>query len=83
VTKYNALKYHCIRCNKSWGSGDDTESHGICPECFAYWAKKKQKSKGLKECYGEFEQSDDVNCGECSKGNKCKEYYGIKQDLSG
>ena len=78
MDKDNALKYHCIKCHKTWGSGSDIGSHGICPDCFAKWSKSRQKKKGLKECYGKFEQFNDVDCGECSRRIKCKEYYGIK-----
>lgn len=82
MDKYNALKYHCIKCNKTWGSGGDVGSHGICPECFAEWSRDRQRKKGHKECYGEFEQSIDIDCIGCTRSVKCKEYYGIKQNLS-
>jgi len=77
----SGLVYHCIKCGGTWGSGYDTESHGICPDCFAKWYKKRQKEKGLKECFGEFGQAHDLYCDGCILIAKCKEYYGIKQNL--
>ena len=67
-----ATKYHCIRCGKIWGDGADIDSYGVCIDCFAEWAKSKMP------CFGS-EFPSDVNC----KFYKyCKEYYGIRQNLS-
>ena len=77
----NGLVYHCIKCGRTWGSGRDIESHGICPDCFADWSRKRQKDKGLKECFGEYAQPTDVDCDDCLRKIKCKEYYGIRHNL--
>lgn len=80
--KNNGVIYHCIKCGKTWGSGRDIESHGICDECLALWCRQKQRDKGLKECFGEFKQWDDLDCDNCSWKKQCKENYEIRQDLS-
>lgn len=81
MVENNGLVYHCIKCGETWGSGRDVESHGICPDCFADWSRMRQREKGLKECFGEHKQLDNIDCGDCSRKVKCKEYYGIKHNL--
>ena len=73
-----AVKHHCIKCGRSWGQGEEIHSHGVCPHCFAEWAIKRQKTKNLKDCFGQYEQIGDVDCESCSLKKFCKEYYGIK-----
>lgn len=63
--------FHCINCGRTWGSGVDVCSSGICIECFAQWALTK------KECFG-----NTINVSkECNLCEYCKEYYEFKQDL--
>ncbi len=69
MNKDNALKYHCIKCNEMWGSGSDAESHGICPDCFAKWARSKSLCFGIETL---------VNKMHCSLYKYCKEHYGIR-----
>jgi len=33
--------FHCIVCGKTWGSGPDVGSSGVCVDCFTVWAKSK------------------------------------------
>jgi len=69
-----ATKFHCIKCGNTWGDGENIGSSGVCLDCFGDWAKQK------KPCFGtECQLSKDP----CSFYKFCKEYYGIKQDLSG
>lgn len=79
----NGVVYHCIECGKTWGTGIDVDSYGICIECFANWCRQKQKDSGLKECFGEFKEHDECDCDLCPRKDKCKEYHEIKHDLSG
>jgi hypothetical protein len=69
-----ATKLHCVKCGGTWGDGKDTQSSGICPECFREWAKSR------KPCFG---TESLLNKKHCSFYKFCKEYYGIKQNLSG
>jgi len=72
-------KLQCIVCNTMWGNGDDFGSSGICPNCFSIWVNAKKKLKGLRECYGEFEKHDDVDCINCTVSKICfKDTYGIE-----
>ena len=73
-----AVKHCCIKCGRMWGEGEDYDSHGVCPHCFAEWAIKRQQKKNLKDCFGQYEQTKDVDCKSCSLKKFCKEYYGIK-----
>jgi len=69
----------CVVCGCFWGSGEVTESSGICPKCFMEWANGKKKSTGNRECYGEFEQHNDVDCSICTLSKLCfKDIYGIR-----
>jgi len=65
-------KFHCIKCGRVWGEGNDGESFGICIHCFAEWAKSKMT------CFGEGPYVENSGC----KYEKyCKEYYEFKQSL--
>jgi len=70
---------HCILCGCKWGTGEDIGSSGICPQCFKKWINARKKVNNLRECYGEYEQHDDVDCVNCSVMNLCfKDTYGNK-----
>lgn len=65
--------FHCIKCGKIWGKGNDVDSYGICIECFGEWAITKCKYFGVESC---------VFKDHCPLYKYCKEYYEFKQDLS-
>ncbi len=80
-TKSLFVEFHCLKCGKSWNVGDDSidvDSYGICIECFAEWVNSKKKMNNLKQCFGQFEKVDDVDCNSCSVRKFCKEYYESK-----
>jgi hypothetical protein len=66
-------KFWCFKCGKTWGTGIDVKSYGLCIECFAEWAKTK------KDCFG---IETYIPKKHCSLHKYCKEYYEFKQNLS-
>lgn len=74
-------KYHCIKCSKIWGEGEDTNSYGVCLECFAEYINNKKIFKGFNPCFGKLDQDPSV-CNSCKWKRLCekyyKEYYGSK-----
>lgn len=69
----NNKKYHCIKCGKIWGEGEDTHSYGICLECFAEYINNKKASKGLVPCFGKLNQG--TVCDSCKWKRFCEKYY--------
>ena len=67
-------KYHCIKCGKIWGEGEDTHSYGICLECFAEYINNKKISKGFYPCFGKLNQDSDI-CDSCKWKRFCEKYY--------
>jgi len=67
-------KYHCIKCGKIWGEGEDVHSYGICPECFANYVNDKKIKKGYHTCFGKLDQDPEI-CNSCRWQKFCKEYY--------
>lgn len=66
-----STKFHCIRCGRVWGTGEDINSYGICPICFIEWARNKIP------CFASCPPTD-INC---RWYELCKECYEFKQDL--
>ena len=65
---------HCISCECEWGTGEDVETSGICPKCFAKWVQNKSNLN----CYGEFGYESEEECINCFVSNLClKDTYGI------
>ena len=64
--------FHCINCGRTWGSGSDVNSYGICIECLAEWAL------GKISCFGDTNNVDP----NCEFHVYCKEYYEFKQSSS-
>jgi len=67
-------KYHCVKCGKTWGEGDDSYSYGLCLECFGDYINVKKVSKGQVPCFGTFNNNSEI-CNSCKWNKFCKEFY--------
>jgi len=67
-------KYHCFKCGKIWGSGDDIDSYGVCLECLGEYINNKRIKNGQYPCFGKFNQDSKI-CDSCKWKKVCKELY--------